>query len=232
VTLAVTTTASPGAGATLGGSPGAPLAAFPSFDPFSLRFPIRAADWTIWPDDPQTWAEWVLGHPLELNPCTYDYLLAACDGQRLRLEPHYELSTWDTFFIDLKGVVEVTAFRGAFQETLGSQPRLLEGVCAVLDELIGVVGDAALKGKLQQICDHIWALCAPGPQAPGPVGAGPVGTGGPTMTGTPTTTGTPSTTGAPPADLPLRGLSRAFWAWKLCAGRPRPKRPLRARGAR
>jgi hypothetical protein len=140
------------------------LDALPHFDPFVLdKFPIRGAEWTIWPDQPQTGAEYAIGHPLELSPFTWDYLGASCDGQILTITPHYDRSTWDEFFVDAKGVVVVHAFGGAFRKTLGVQPCLLKGICAVLDKLRGAVDDAALAAKLAQTCT---ILCGPGVEGP------------------------------------------------------------------
>ena len=139
---------------------------FPVFERFSLRFPIRAADMTIWPDKTQSPFEYALGHPLELNPFTWDYLAASCDGQRLQIEPHYDWSTWDTFWVDVQGVVVVHALRGRFRHTFGCQERLLRGICAVVEMLQGAVDDGQVAAALACIHARLRVTASqPGPLA-------------------------------------------------------------------
>jgi len=105
---------------------------FPSFEPVRVRIPLRSGDWTIWPDEPQTSSQWLLGHPLELSPMRWDFVAVGCDGERLEIQPHYLKSTWDTFWTDAEGCVEVHALGGLFPVTLGRQPDLLRGIRSVL----------------------------------------------------------------------------------------------------
>jgi hypothetical protein len=169
-------------------------ATFPELPRLVLeRFPLRAASWTIWPDRPQTPAQYAIGHPLELRPFTWDYLEASCDESVLRLWPHYDQSSWDTFFVDRKRVVTVHALGGAFRHTFGKQPQLLAGVCAVLRAMQAAVVDPGLQGDLAAVASF---LCGPD------LGDGPV---------------------APPPEQQMRGLKRRFWAWKLGARRLPPR---------
>jgi hypothetical protein len=119
-------------------SQAAPL---PRFRRVRIRTPIQSADWTIWPDVRQGFWEWVLGHPFELAPFRHDFLDVSCDG-RVKIKPHYDKSTWDTFWVDRTGQVEVEAFGGLFPVTLGAQPRLLEGILTMLAMLPGQVPSA------------------------------------------------------------------------------------------
>jgi hypothetical protein len=177
---------------------GGAVGGLPAFDSFTLRkFPIGSADWTIWPDRPQTWAEHAIGHPLELSPFTWDYLRASCDGKRLRIDPHYDKSTWDTFWVDAQGEVVVHSFGGLFRETLGRQPRLREGICEVLKALRGAVGDPGLADRLERIRVILAGIGSQG----GPPSLLP--------------------------GSQLRGVSRLFWAWKLGAKRSQPVRESR-----
>lgn len=108
---------------------------FPSFARVRVKIPLRSGDWTIWPDTLQNQKEWFIGHPLELRPMRWDFLHVACDGQRVEIQPHYTLSTWDTFWTDQEGCVEVQALGGLFPITLGRQPELIKGIRSVLEKL-------------------------------------------------------------------------------------------------
>jgi hypothetical protein len=108
---------------------------FPSFESVRVRFPLRSGSWTIWPDAPQNRWQWFVGHPLELAPMRLDFLDVLCDGDRLAIKPHYLESTWDTFFTDEDGCVEVQALGGLFPVTLGQQPELIAGIRKVLEAL-------------------------------------------------------------------------------------------------
>lgn len=142
-------------------SVGGETVAFPIFDRFRLDLPIRSEDWTIWPDRRQSRSEWVVGHPLEFRPFTWDYLHASCQPTELRLEPHYDKSTWDCFYAGVDGEVRVTAFGGLWQTTLGSQPRLREGIAAVVDALAHAVSDPALRAKLEQVRTILGGIRSP-----------------------------------------------------------------------
>jgi hypothetical protein len=108
---------------------------FPRFERVRVRIPLRSGDWTIWPDVPQTRRQWFLGHPFEISPMRWDFLEVASDGSRLELKPHYVKSTWDTFWTDEEGCVEVQALGGLFPITLGRQPELIRGIRSVLEKL-------------------------------------------------------------------------------------------------
>jgi len=108
---------------------------FPSFERVRVQIPLRSGDWTIWPDKLQTRSQWLIGHPLELRPARWDYVRVGCDGERLEIKPHYLKSTWDTFWTDPEGCVEVQALGGLFPITLGRQPKLIRGIRSVLEVL-------------------------------------------------------------------------------------------------
>jgi len=115
---------------------------FPSFERVRARIPLRSGDWTIWPDDPQSTSQWAVGHPLELRPWRWDFVHVSCDGERLEIQPHYLKSTWDTFWTDPDGCVEVQALGGLFPITLGRQPNLIRGIRSVLEVLPEYVAPA------------------------------------------------------------------------------------------
>jgi hypothetical protein len=150
-------------GASLAIFDGAEPARLPSFRRVNIETPIQSADWTIWPDARQDFWQWVLGHPLELAPFRYDFVHISSDG-RVQIEPHYDKSTWDTFWVDRTGRVEAQAFGGLFPITLGAQPRLLEGILRTLTELPEQVRSlepdvaAAMEGAIKLLTEAKAAL--------------------------------------------------------------------------
>lgn len=111
-------------------------------------FPLRGKHWAIWSDAPQNWAAYVLGHPFELRPFRWDYLTFSCDGSRLEIQPHYDRSTWDTFWIDGRGVVQAQALGGLLKETFGEQATLRDGICDVLRSLRNAVREPDVQEKI------------------------------------------------------------------------------------
>jgi uncharacterized protein YbdZ (MbtH family) len=132
-----------------------PANSFDSFVETRIVLPIEAANYAIWPEAEQTTAEWVLGHPLELRPFCLDYLDISCSLQQLKIQPHYDKSTWDTFVVDPTGRVEATAFGGAFPFTLGRQPDLLAGIVAVLKALPPLISDPQTAQKIDRLARYL-----------------------------------------------------------------------------
>ena len=129
-----------------------------SFEPFGetrIVLPIEAAKYAIWPEAEQTTGEWALGHPLELRPFCWDYLDISCSPQQLKIQPHYDKSTWDTFVVDPTGSVEANAFGGAFPFTLGRQPDLLAGIVSVLTALPPLISDTQTAQKIERLAQYL-----------------------------------------------------------------------------
>lgn len=126
---------------------------FPEFEEFRIDLPIQSGDWTIWPDKPQTTVQYRIGHPLEFAPFRWDFIGLSSESTRITLQPHYDMSTWDSFYVDTGGAVRVTAYGGLFRITLGEQRRLLEGVICTLRSLVKVieVDHPELAGDVQKI---------------------------------------------------------------------------------
>ena len=130
---------------------------FERFREIHIVLPLDSACYTIWPEAEQTQAEWAIGHPLELRPFRWDFLDISCDSQQLKIQPHYDKSTWDTFFIDPTGKVKVTAFGGLFPITLGRQADLLKGIVSVLKILPDKIRKEhpVIAQQIDQIAQHL-----------------------------------------------------------------------------
>lgn len=192
--------------------PSGARSSFPPVPRERCQLPLRSAAWTIWPDVEQTSWEWALGHPLELSPFTWDYVVVSCDGLRLELQPHYDKSTWDTFWIDTAGSVEVQAFRGLLRETLGVQHCLRAGIVSTVGVLAHVVERQSARDALLAIRDQLAAIAPPADGAPCDESTLDVEGLAP-----------------PPGSEPLpqvarrRGMVARFWRWKLGGGKPPPQ---------
>ncbi len=101
---------------------------FPQVDSIRIRIPLGSDDWTIFPDPPETRRAWAIGFPLELHPFAWDYLRFSSKPKQVEIQPHYEWSSFDTFWIATSGQVTCHALGGAFPFTLGRQPELLDGL--------------------------------------------------------------------------------------------------------
>jgi hypothetical protein len=94
--------------------------------------PIQGQDMTLWPEKRESWWERALGSPFELRFFARDFLTISCDGCRVEIQPHYFESTFDTFWVDTRGVVRAQALGGLFPFTLGKQKKLLRGLVVTL----------------------------------------------------------------------------------------------------
>jgi hypothetical protein len=109
-----------------------PIPPFPKFERVKVVMPIDGDKLTLWPQKREKWWEKLLGFPFELRPLAKDYLWISCNGEHVQIEPHYLESTFDTFWVDVRGVVKAQALWGLFPFTLGKQKQLLMGVVATL----------------------------------------------------------------------------------------------------
>ena len=105
-----------------------PPVAYPTFDRIGVDQPLFSWEWTVWPKARETDYEAKAGWMLEFEPMRRHRVEVHSDGARIYFEPHYLLSTWDTFVVDGSGSVNVVAYRGAFPFTFGSGPTLRRGI--------------------------------------------------------------------------------------------------------
>ena len=107
----------------------------PPIAPFrrvKVVMPIQGEDMTLWPQKREAWWERILGSPFELRFFARDFMKISCDGFRVKIEPHYLESTFDTFWVDARGIVKAQALCGFFPFTLGDQKKLLRGLVVTL----------------------------------------------------------------------------------------------------
>jgi hypothetical protein len=136
---------------------------FPEVAAQRVKISLTAHGFTIWPGpEPQTIPEFVIGFPLEFHPFAWDYLVLSCDGARVEIRPHYDMSTLDTFWIDGTGLVTCQALLGLFPFTIGSQPELLDGLCTTMAEAAKLMAPGP-AGKVGAIVAHLQGL----PKQPG-----------------------------------------------------------------
>jgi hypothetical protein len=199
---------------------GAFVETFPEFDEFRLELPLRGRDYAIWPDERQTHAQWVIGHPLELRPCRWDFLDMSCKRHELTIKPHYDKSTWDTFWIDTGGSVRANGLGRLFPWTMGQQAKLLNGVISVLGEVAKAIRtrDPELAATVDRVAEILAGVVDRIVQMMGPVA----------LEGPPAPLDPGQQTG-------LRNrLAARFWRWKLTERRCRRGgafRPPEHRGA-
>jgi hypothetical protein len=142
-------------------TPGGVVASpFPRLVRLRVRIPLRSDEWTIWPAQPETKRDFVVGFPLELHPFAWDYLHIASDGASVRIEPHYRESSFDMFRVDTRGHVTCHALGGLFPFTLGRQPELLEGLRVTVLGLPRLVAPSnpAAAITLQSLAERLAAI--------------------------------------------------------------------------
>lgn len=133
---------------------------FPVFDWIRLQIPIFAYQYSIYPGPPQTWKGFVKGLTREARFFHWDYLWIMSDGYQVQIKPHYDKSTWDTFWTDGDGTVKCHAAFGLYRKTLGVQAQLLPGIVDTLDAVADQIEPTNEVGaeKIREIQKHLAKL--------------------------------------------------------------------------